>query len=222
MLKPFSLSAPDDYARWRAQKLAKFPSSSEELLVEIRDLTNVSKAEEGAIAARIRRAGMAIYISSADATKNDVQAFGQHFGLKSLDKNPYADEDAITPLHDSQQEGRKLYIPYTNKAINWHTDGYYNENDRTIRAMLLHCRHPAGLSGGENQLFDPEIAYILMRDHDPDMIKAFMHDNAMTIPSNATDDHVDRQDSTGPVFSVDPKTNALQMRYTARKRHVMK
>ncbi|PHS78830.1 MAG: taurine catabolism dioxygenase TauD [Rhodospirillaceae bacterium] len=221
MLKPFSLSAPDDYARWRDQKLANFPTASEDLLVEVRDLAHVSKAEGEAIADRIGRAGMAIYKTSPNADKNDVRAFGQHFGLKSLDKNPYADEDAITSLHNSHQAGRKLYIPYTNKAINWHTDGYYNESSRTIRAMVLHCLRPAGVSGGENQLFDPEIAYILMRDHDPEMIKALMDDNAMTIPGNGTDDHVDRQDSAGPVFSVDPKTETLHMRYTARKRHVI-
>ena len=221
MLKPFSLSAPDDYVRWRDQKLGNFPTASADLLVEIRDLAHISKAETQAVSDRIRRSGMAIYQTSPDADRNDVQAFGQHFGLKSLDKNPYADEDAITPLHNSPQEGRKLYIPYTNKAINWHTDGYYNDPDRTIRAMVLHCQRPAGVSGGENQLFDPEIAYILMRDHDPDMIKALMDGHAMTIPGNATDDHVDRQDSAGPVFSVDAKTNTLHMRYTARKRHVI-
>jgi len=220
----FSRRNEEAYLRWRDEKLSRFPSSTEALIVEICDLNNLSKAEVEAVQDRLKRANMAIYKSSAPSdvaqARPQVQALAARFGLQHIDRNPYADEDAITPLQVAQAGGRKLYIPYTNKAIRWHTDGYYNPSDRTVRAMILHCVHQAGEAGGENQLFDPELAYILMRDHDPDMIKAFTAGSVLTIPGNDMDDDIQRDDVTGPVFSVDPASAALHMRYTARSRHV--
>jgi len=45
---------------------------------------------------------------------------------------------------------------------------------------LLYCAQDA-TEGGENQLLDHEIAYILLRDADPRFIEALMHPAAMTI-----------------------------------------
>ena len=50
--------------------------------------------------------------------------------------------------------------------------------------MLLHCT-AAAETGGENGLLDHEIAYIRLRDKDPDHIEALMHPEAMTIPARA-------------------------------------
>ena len=75
--------------------------------------------------------------------------------------------------------------------------------------------------GGENALLDPEIAYIRMRDENPDFIAAFMHDEAMTIPTNVERNGKVRAESVGPVFSVSPQTATLQMRYTARGRNIL-
>jgi hypothetical protein len=63
------------------------------------------------------------------------------------------------------------FIPYTHKPINWHTDGYYNTLDRRILGMTLHCAQDAE-AGGENALLDHEIAYIQLRDANPDYIAA--------------------------------------------------
>jgi alpha-ketoglutarate-dependent taurine dioxygenase len=79
--------------------------------------------------------------------------------------------------------------------------------------MVLHCLRAAD-EGGENALMDPEIAYIRLRDENPDFIAALMHHRAMTIPAN-------QGDRPGPVFAVDPATGALHMRYTARARHIV-
>ena len=51
----------------------------------------------------------------------------------------------------------------TSRAIRWHTDGYYNPPERQIRAMILHCVRTAA-SGGENRVFDHELAYLALRD----------------------------------------------------------
>ena len=50
----------------------------------------------------------------------------------------------------------------------------------------MHCVSPAK-SGGENSYLDPEIAYILMRDENPDYIAALMQDDVMMIPANEID-----------------------------------
>ncbi|HEY9163280.1 MAG TPA: TauD/TfdA family dioxygenase, partial [Magnetovibrio sp.] len=215
---PFSLTDDDAFKAWRDAKLKGFPTSVDELVVEVRDPTQPSAAESEAVRDRVRRAGMAVYAGPAlddvEQSKDLVRALGAHFGMTRLDQNPYADEDAITPLHvaagDARlEQGRKLYIPYTSRAINWHTDGYYNTSDRRIRGMILHCVRQAGGSGGDNALFDPEMAYLLMRDHDPELVRAFAAMDAMTIPGNAMDEGVERGDVGGPVFSLNRADGSL-------------
>jgi hypothetical protein len=88
-----------------------------------------------------------------------------------------------------------------------------------IRAMLLHCVRCAS-QGGENGLLDHEIAYIRLRDENPDFIAALMHPEAMTIPANEEANGKTRTENTGPVFILDPDTGGLTMRYTARKRSI--
>ena len=73
-------------------------------------------------------------------------------------------------------------------------------------------------AGGENRLLDHEIAYILLRDADPQYVKALSAPDAMTIPANAEAGAVMRSAQTGPVFSNDG--GALHMRYTARTRSI--
>lgn len=225
----FSLDDPDAYARWRDAKLEHFPTRGADLVVELKDTANPTDFERAAIRDRIKRSGMAIYQGPAqdevERSKDQVRALGRCFALERLDHNPYADEDAITPLHvaagtERLEAGRKLYIPYTSRPINWHTDGYYNTPARRIRGMVLHCVRQAGKNGGENALFDPEMVYLLMRERDPQMVAAFCSDGAMTIPGNDMDADVTRGDVSGPVFSLNRADGTLYMRYTARKRNI--
>jgi len=99
----------------------------------------------------------------------------------------------------------------------WHTDGYYNVPNEQIRAFILHCVRPAA-TGGENRLLDPEIAYILLHDADPEYTKALSAPQAMTIPAHAPHGIELRPAQTGPVFST--SAGALHMRYTARTRSI--
>jgi hypothetical protein len=86
--------------------------------------------------------------------------------------------------------------------------------------MVLHCVRPAK-SGGETALMDFEMAYIALRDANPDWIEALMAPDAMTIPERLDDDGIARQAQSGPVFSVDAQSGALHMRYTARTRSIV-
>jgi hypothetical protein len=221
MSNPFDLADTAAYAAWRQQKLDTAPRRIEDILVALDDPRRLSVAERERLVERCAVANMAVYTSNTlgDADKAIPRQLGAQLGLHSLDSNYLADDDGITPLavaNESDPTGRRgEFIPYTDKPIRWHTDGYYNPPERTVRGLLLHCVQPAH-NGGENQLLDHDIAYILLRDENPDFIRALMQEDAMTIP--ARDEN--RLAQSGPVFSVDTD-GYLHMRYTARTRSIV-
>ena len=220
LLNPFLSDDPRVYTDWRARKLAMRPTSAADLVVGISNATSVSENERAAVLNIVRRANMAIFVSGDGSIgKDHLRIFGEQFGLRRLDANLYADEDSITSLQVSDRERKREYIPYTNQRLNWHTDGYYNPPSQWIRAFLLYCAQDAA-EGGDNQLLDHEIAYILLRDADPRFIEALMHPAAMTIPANIEQGVEIRAAESGPVFSVDPLTGNLHMRYSARTRNI--
>lgn len=219
----FDLENDEAYKRWRDEKLKGYPDQVESLIVEVGSLETPKDVEIRALEARIQKTNMALYIcrnkGSSAGPRESVRALGKHFGLHRLDANLCADEDDISSLSVAEGGRRGHYIPYTNRPINWHTDGYYNKPEQQIRAMILHCVSPAA-TGGENALMDPEIAYILMREENPEYIHALMHPDAMLIPANDEGDGVIRAAQPGPVFFCSGNTGALHMRYTARTRSI--
>lgn len=219
---PFDLDQPALYARWREAKLRDYPRQAADLVVEVADPRALTAAEHAEIVRLCRKANMAVYASRLGATADkDIPCrLGEQLGLTHLDHNLLADDDAVTSLQVVSEKGRRGYIPYTNRRLLWHTDGYYNAPERRIRAFLLHCVSPAA-SGGENALLDPEIAYIQLRDQDAELIRALMDPQAMTIPANTEDGADGRSAQSGPVFAVDPETGCLHMRYTARTRSII-
>jgi len=218
---PFLVENDSAYRRWREAKLADYPSSPDQLLVEVRDPRALTVSEHGQMLKACRRANMVLYASRAvDDTSKDVpRELGRQFGLMHLDSNLLADEDAITSISVVPEKSGRGYIPYSTRRLLWHTDGYYNAPGHRVRAFVLHCVSPAA-EGGENELLDPEVAYALLRDENPDHIRALMAPDAMTIPANEEAGGI-RAAETGPVFSIDPATGSLHMRYTARTRSIV-
>lgn len=191
-----------------------------ELIVEINDPDAVTTSERTAILSRIQRSNMVIYVSHTEMNEPTLQNFAALFGLKQLDANWLAGEQGITRITVSKNDSqRQTYIPYTDRAIKWHTDGYYNPPERRIHGMLLHCAQSAG-SGGKNRVMDHEIAYMMLRDANIDFIRALSSPDVMTIPERVDETDGIRPAQTGPVFSVDPANGALHMRYTARTRSI--
>ena len=222
---PFDLSDDSAYRRWRDCKLANYPALESDMIVEIGDLTKPSEGERTELIRRCQLANMAIYSSQSGvgdeaAIRDALPKFARAFGLRSLESHRSASEDGIVALEVADEGKRRGYIPYTNRPLTWHTDGYYNAPQGRIRAFLLHCVRNAG-EGGENSLLDPEIAYIRLRDENPQFIAALMHADAMTIPENREASGKLRPVSRGPVFSIDPETRSLQMRYSARGRNII-
>ena len=216
---PFDLGNEATYQHWREWKLQQAPKTVAELIVEVDDARRLSTAEHAALLARCRHANMAIYANRArDADEDVARLIGRQFGLENLDTNWLADEDGVSQIKVCSDSQRQGFIPYTNRPIKWHTDGYYNPPERQVRAMVLHCAQSAA-EGGENKLMDHEMVYLLLRDANPDFVRALFALDVMTIPERIDEDGVTRAAQSGPVFSIDAN-GALHMRYTARTRSI--
>ena len=216
---PFSLNDAEAYTRWRAYKLAVAPRDAADVMVEIGDPCRLSDAEKARLLGHLRECNLVFYHGRGVAmSKEDLRALGRQLGLERLDANICADEDSITSLQVVNDGRHAGYIPYTNRRLSWHTDGYYNAPMEQIRAIVMHCVRPAA-QGGENAYLDHEILYLLLRDRDPDLISALMHPQVMSIPPNVDGGDEIRGVSTGPVFSLDEQGN-LHMRYSARTRNI--
>ena len=224
MASPFDLADDTAYRTWRDARLAAYPRTVDELIVPLADPRALTAAETTALAAACRRANMAFYhaphLPAAD--KSLPRLLAQQLGLHRLEGNYLADEDGLSSITPSDDEAspRGEFIPYTHKPINWHTDGYYNTLDRRILGMTLHCAQDAE-TGGENALLDHEIAYIQLRDINPDFIAALIQPDAMTIPARMDEDNIARAEQSGPVFAIDSEQGFLYMRYTARTRSII-
>ncbi len=227
---PFSLDDDRAYAAWRDWKLEHAPANAAALVVEVRDARALTRAERDAIVARCRTANMAVYASSQRGGERDreiVRRVGEQLGLARLDANWLADEDGVSSLSATGggSAARGEYIPYTDRPIRWHTDGYYNPPERRIDAMLLHCVRAAA-EGGENRVMDHEIAYIRLRDADQAHVRALASQRAMRIPQRdavageAGAGGAARAARTGPVFSLREPDGDLHMRYTARTKSI--
>lgn len=216
---PFALADPSAYADWRAWKLDGYPARAADLVVPVADPARPGADEVAALHARLAKTNMAVYATDPAAGRGAVRALAAAFGLTRLDHNLGADDDGLTAIQVVADGTRTRYIPYTDRPISWHTDGYYNPPERQIRGMVLHCAR-ASAAGGENALMDPEVAYILLRDADPAFVRALGHPHAMTIPANDDAGGEIRAAQTGPVFSIGP-WGELHMRYTARARNIV-
>jgi alpha-ketoglutarate-dependent taurine dioxygenase len=222
---PFDLDDATAYRRWRQAKLQQQPRAVDDLIVDVADPRRLAAAERAALLRRIRQANMALYRSPVtDPDKSLPRLLGAQLGLQRLDGNWLADEDGISRITVASGQGLRdrpaaAYIPYTDRAIQWHTDGYYHPQQRRIHGMILHCVQSAR-EGGETTLMDHELAYIALRDADPRWVRALMADDAMTIPARVGEAGEERAAQGGPVFSVDADSGALHMRYTARTRSI--
>ena len=228
---PFDLSASDAYARWRSTKLASEPRTVEDLMVAVRNPLELTHSERAELLERLSQANMVLYRSKMlHENKAVVSRLGTQLGLVRLDANWLADEDGVSSIQladrgqtaqdgDAAASARQDYIPYTDLALGWHTDGYYHPANRRIQGMILHCVRPA-LQGGVNSLVDHERIYIALRDANPAWVKALMAPDAMTIPQRQDESGVARAAQSGPVFSVRDDGLGLHMRYTSRTRSI--
>jgi hypothetical protein len=212
------------YLQWVEYKLAAYENrklNDFPLIVDIQNDGSIDASALNIIGEHIRAYNFALYrmVGEIDNHLEAVKHIGQQMGLQELDKNLCAREDRTTKLTVQDNGRAHQYIPYSNKAIGWHTDGYYNPMHQRVLAMVLHCEQPAA-EGGENQLLDPDMLYIHLRNQNPAFIRALSQPQVMCIPENIEDGVLIRPQTCSAVF-LQEQDHALAMRYSKRKRNII-
>jgi hypothetical protein len=222
----FDLNNQAAFKQWFDDEKAAYDRrgiSDFELLVDINADGSISDQALNTIRSQVDDYNFALYRLDDKSLDHlaTVKNIGRQMGLKELDKNLCAREDRITQLSVKEQGQAATYIPYSNKAIGWHTDGYYNPMHQRVLAMVLHCERPA-LSGGVNQLLDPDMVYIHLREEDPRFIQALSDPGVMCIPENVQDGELIRPKTCSAVFLIEQEQDdaVLAMRFSKRKRNI--
>ena len=207
-------------SRWCDARREAYAAGGGKQWIEIADPCRLRKAERDAIASRCARFNLSLYRFARARTDPDaLSAFASEMGLERRDLTLGADRRGIAQLRVARIPRGPEMIPFTSRALNWHTDGYYNAPGRSVRAVVMHCAAPAA-SGGENALLDPDLVYAAMHEQDPALVEALAHPRAMTIPQHEADGVVVRPARTGPVFRFLDDPPCLHMRYTMRTRSI--
>jgi len=218
----FDLDNAGAYAAWRRSKLEVSARSGAVPVLGVGDLSQPTESEKSAILAQIHESNFAIYQAEnfspdEDEIGAELRRFTDAFDLRIAEAHRSAGKNGVVALKVSMAEHQRGFIPYSRKAMNWHTDGYYNGPEDTIRAFVLHCVRQAEI-GGQSQIIDNEIAYIRLRDESVEAVRLLIDPEAMTIPESPEADGSVRPVSIGPVFFVED--GHLIMRYTARTRSI--
>jgi hypothetical protein len=216
---PFLLENESAYANWRKTKLEDYGCLDPARIIEIADAASLSAETLANFATQIQASNFAFF--EIDHSKNTLSregllGFGRGLGLQQFESSSDQVVDGVTTLKvvDSTDR-RSRYIPYSSRALNWHTDGYYNPEATRIGAFLLYCVNPAP-QGGDSFLLDHEMIYIQIRDTAPELLIALMDPAVMVVPANVQNGAIIRAEESGPVFSVDSESGRLHMRYSAR------
>ena len=226
------------YQKWREKRLAAVSLRRQDHIIKIPSLGRVTDNQIREILDQCEQFNMAIYEENEPEIEKNLKAqakirsslleFCKALGLAKSESHRSQGEDGVVAIkvhHDGVKNPADAstkggYIPYSEKALSWHTDGYYNAPIHRIKAVILHCVRDA-VVGGENEFFDHEIAYIRLRDADLNNIEALLNKDAMTIPENNDPRSTYRPPSVGPVFFLDEESGKLNMRYSARKRNII-
>ncbi len=206
------------------QKVSNYPVNPGHLMITIRNPLALSAVERSAMMEQICQRNYVLYQydESNRAFQNGYQEICRQLGIQNPVANPASDEKGVTTIEVVNETSKTAsrYIPFSNQALNWHTDGYYNDEEHTIRAFVLHCRQSAA-SGGVTSLLDHELIFALLYQQNPKWIEALAQKDVLTIPANIQNGRNLRAAFSGPVFERDPVTAQLIMRYTERKRNIV-
>ncbi len=229
-MQSLNLSNQPDFDIWSEKKLSLYSSDRIERLrklIEINPDEPFHPDQHANLRQNINDFNLALYrVNDPDNFDLDtLSRLGKRFGLSQLDANLCAEDDRITIItdrsdQDSSGKNRQRYIPFSNRSLGWHTDGYYNRPHQRVRSFILHCTQPA-TSGGRNHFIDPDIVYILLRRENPAFIKALINPEVMRIPENRRDEVLLRPETATSVFQLSSDDRVLDMRFSQRKKHII-
>ncbi|MCY4349643.1 MAG: TauD/TfdA family dioxygenase [Thiotrichales bacterium] len=208
----------NEVSRWCDTRRETHATGEPGRRIEIRDPYRLRATERDAIAGQCARFNFALYrfargrsdsggSNPGHSNPGALSAFASAMGLHRRDLTLGVDHHGIAAVRVVPRPNGPEMIPFTSRALNWHTDGYYNALERSVRSIVMHCASPAA-SGGETTLLDPDLVYATMHAQDPALVEALAHPYAMTIPAHEAEGTVIRPARAGPVF-----------RFLARKFH---
>ncbi|MCP4182042.1 MAG: TauD/TfdA family dioxygenase [Hyphomicrobiales bacterium] len=212
------------YQIWREQKLADWAQLSQKKIIVLDSISKLDRSETPQILEQCNAHNFAIYQLNDAISEKELRPslikFCKSMGLNRAEIHRSQASDGIVSIQVEKHAIGTGYIPYSNKSLSWHSDGYYNGASKRILGMILHCVRDAS-EGGVNELLDHEIAYIRLRDINPAYVTTLMHKETMTIPENTDERSAYRPPSIGPVFFFNEVSGRLQMRYSARGRNII-
>ncbi|MCZ6487434.1 MAG: TauD/TfdA family dioxygenase [Gammaproteobacteria bacterium] len=220
---PFLLENESAYQIWRETRLEHYRCLNPARIINIADASSFSVETQQNLATQMQAFNFAFFEIDRGRhllSRKDFLKLGRRLGLHRFESSPDQEMDGVTALKAvDASDKRSMYIPYSSRALNWHTDGYYNPTSARIGAFLLYCVNPAH-QGGDSFLLDHEMLYLQIRDTAPELLVALMDPAVMVVPANVQNGQVIRPAESGPVFSVDSESGRLAMRYSSRPRYI--
>ena len=207
----------DNYRRWADGKLEGFTDKIDDLLVEINNPLSISTAEKSQIDQIIKSKNVVFFDVNKPIPdkKKQIKTYASIFGMGDYELDSKSDTDGLTEIkHNKKTQQDIEYIPYSDKQLNWHTDGYYNSQSNSILSWLLYCVCPSD-DGGINKYMDHEIAYILYNKNYQNITKLMIPDSYI-IPENKSNS---RPEVKNPVFSF--VNNRLNMKFSMREKNII-
>ena len=206
-----------NYKRWADKKLQGFSNKLDDLIVEIDNPNAISKSEKNIMLKTINQHNIVFFQINKGTLnlKSSIKALASQIGLGNYEIDSKSDNDGLTEIkiHNSMKPSAE-YIPYTDKQLNWHTDGYYNNEKNLILSWLLFCKSQSE-NGGMNKYMDHEIAYILFNKNFDNIDDLMLH-NAYRIPENKL---TGRKAVDNAIFSF--IKNKLYMKFSMREKNII-
>jgi hypothetical protein len=139
-------------------------------------------------------------------------------GLSQPDSGIISGDDNLSLLEDKTGTSFSRFVPYSNRQMNWHTDGYYNAQTEPVRCFTLYCIEQAA-SGGELTMMNNALLLIALYDENPNWVAALAHPEAVLFPANKDEEGHHRPDRKTAVFSM-YDDGQLNTRFTTRTRNI--
>ena len=228
-----AITALSDLYNGQAQLVAHWTLAAEARLVacESNDgaepivFSTTPRREENAeekrlLCAAVQRKGFCVYEwqqAPPDPTQSVVTLL-RSLSLHVGDGGVIRDAGELSLLQDCSGTPKGRFPPYQRNVIHWHTDGYYNALDNTVRCFTLHCVESA-TSGGALVLLDDTVVLYALLQHDAELFSLLAHPEAMTLPRNKDNLGHNRPDRHVPVIQKN-HDSSLSLRFTTRTQNI--
>jgi len=173
-----------------------------------------------ALCESVEHDGYALYqwSDSPDDIAETTSEFLRQLSLVNTDKGVIRESGELSLLQDLSGTPKGRFPPYQSKAMNWHSDGYYNAATDTVRCFTLHCVEPAA-EGGALVLMDDTLLVLALLEDNPDNLALLCHPDAMTLPANRDELGHDRPDRCVPMVQRNAD-ESVSVRYTTRTQNI--